>query len=989
MLLKLIPALSEPTIHFSLSFVDLPFNLPTPPAWITQLAQLMHEDLETPTTLHSLDRSAGVTSLLEEVELDVALGEVRCRFIDGKVERWGFWEGITRTGAFKEIDGNQYGKKLSDALEKIVKDVHESTLEDERVLRERAWEKQKVERARSASSVTATSVAKSNSVSSKPSRHKKSRSFFMQIVSAVGSIINLSTPSSPSSNSTSFFSSRPSSSQPWSTPASPSPTPGPSGTSPRARALRRTARSSLVDTYRLFVLTELVHRFAGPTISIDTLEAGSPVEAECKEYRRQDPTNFCIWILHSMRRRMLERMDQILEEAEAELGSELSALDAVSNPDLHHDSGLETTTMIVPVSFSDDEEEPAKPPLSATNEDSDSDDGSSVHTPSTTSHFQCYPGIPPTRTSSRSSHVSSHSSNSDEHELRSTSPTPPVPPKDLEPLPRVPSFTTQRRPTIRLLVSQPVQPVPPVQRLSAPALEEYRYLMDSRKRLAQLLLFAASQSRVANEETRSRLDILAVRSRRRAWSNRALSMEAKSRTGLGGSAAYGLATPFRSSALARYMWTAEDLACESTSADSSPTSSLSRCSRAGFPSYRPRLRPKIRHDVEAILGIEAHGESLVDDEEGQCEGDLADALPLVERDVDMYAEIKGAMHEKRVTTRKVSMSSRAPASDKSRSVIGRLFPVSEEREVEVQDHYPNDDQVFEFALHGRTTYKKDQGHTFMGCDEVRVENDDEEEIMYAFNGDDDEDHQEFDIELGFGEFGDREVPHDVDTDMVGVEVAQRPKISPKVRSTSRMGAFLQRAKGMQSSFQSNHRQLTKDSLLCQSVPVSVVVPSSPAPSTTAPQLQTQSQVRFKRTNPPSPAHANEKAIKIARTSSVAIYQNIEVDMLDIQVYDPDSTDYGQYKNDHHHMIPEDGANGRSAVSLKPRSQPSAAGQDEFTLSMDVQKRSSRRREGSRQFDYPTRPLGRHEFDEPRRPKLDTIFCPPTRSAVSAKPLVPC
>ncbi|KAH9474675.1 hypothetical protein JR316_0013139 [Psilocybe cubensis] len=986
MLLKLIPALSEPTIHFSLSFSDLPYNLPTPAAWTSQLAQLMHEDLETPTTLHSLDRSAGVTSLLEEVELDVALGEVRCRFIDGKVERWGFWEGISRAGAFRHIDGEQYGKRLSDALEKIVKDVHESTLEDERVLRERAWEKQKVERNRSFSSVTAASVAKVSSGSSKPTKHKKSRSFFMQIVSAVGSIINLSSPASPSSNATSFFSSRPSTSQAWPTPTSPPSTTAPTGTSPRARALRRSARSSLVDTYRLYVLTELVRRIAGPTISIDTLEADSSQEDDSQEYRRQDPTNFCVWILHSMRRRMLERMDQILEEAEAELASDLSTLDAAPNSDVQEDTGLETTTMIVPVSFSDDEDEPTKPPpLSATPDDSDSDDGSSVHTPSTTSHFQCYPGIPSTRTSSRSSNVSSHSSHSDEHELLSASPTPPVPPKDLpEAQPSVQPSTSRQRPTIRLLVSQPAQPVPPVQRLSTAALEEYRYLMDSRKRLAQLLLFAASQSRVANEEARSRLDVLAVRSRRRAWSNRALSMEAKSRTGLGGSAAYGLATPFRSSALARYMWTAEDLACGSGSADSSPASSLSRCSGLGFPPYRPRLRPKIRHDVEAVLGIEMHGDSLVDDEEGGPfeEESLADAHPAAaERDIDMYAGIKGAMHEKRVTTRKVSISTRAPAPEKSRSVIGRLFPVTEEREVEVQDHYPNDDQVYEFALHGRTTYKKEQTHTFMGCDEVRVESEDEEEIMYAFNGDDDEDHHEFDVESGFSEFGDREVPHDVDSSMAGVEVVQRPK-AQKTRSTSRMGAFLQRAKGMQSSFQSNSRQLTKDSLLCQGVPASVVVPSSPAPLKKAFQLQTQSQARFKRTDPPVPAYANEKAIKIARTSSAAIYTNIEVDMLDIQVYDPDSTDYAQYKNEP--------LNGRPAISPKSRSQTSKASQDEFTLSMDVQKRSSRkRREGSRQFDYPTKPLGRHEFDEPRRPKLDAIFTPSARSGASSKPKLSC
>lgn len=184
MLLKLIPALSEPTIHFSLSFADLPDNLPTPPAWTAQLAQLMHEDLETPTTLHSLDRSAGVTSLLEEVELDLAIGEVRCRFIDGNIERWGFWDGMASNSLLNWDGSDQYGKRLTAALERIIKDVNESTLEDERVVREREWAKKRAERTRSVSSVTAVSITKPG----KASRHKKSRSFFMSIVSAVGCV---------------------------------------------------------------------------------------------------------------------------------------------------------------------------------------------------------------------------------------------------------------------------------------------------------------------------------------------------------------------------------------------------------------------------------------------------------------------------------------------------------------------------------------------------------------------------------------------------------------------------------------------------------------------------------------------------------------------------------------------------------------------------------------------------------------------------------
>jgi len=195
MLLKLIPAHTEPTIHFSLSFADLPPGLPTPAAWTAQLAQLMLEDLEVPATLHSLDRAVGMTSLLEEVELDIALGEIRCRFIDGKVESWGFWDGITSAGV-GQTGGNQYGKKLISALESIVKDVNESTLEDDRAARDRECEKEQVGRRNSSMSVsTTTSAGKTSVPISKVSRHKKQRSFFMQIVSCVGYVFRLCFPS--------------------------------------------------------------------------------------------------------------------------------------------------------------------------------------------------------------------------------------------------------------------------------------------------------------------------------------------------------------------------------------------------------------------------------------------------------------------------------------------------------------------------------------------------------------------------------------------------------------------------------------------------------------------------------------------------------------------------------------------------------------------------------------------------------------------------
>lgn len=169
MLLKLIPTKNEPTIHFALSFADLPSQLPAPTSWTAQLSHLMHEDLEVPATLHSLDRATGISCLLEEVALDVEANEVRCLFVDGSMERINFG-----------LRGDKNEQALIDAITSIINDVRESTMEDQHVTRQREWEK---ERVRSASIMTAPVPP------IKPGRqgkHKKQRSLFMHIVSSIG-----------------------------------------------------------------------------------------------------------------------------------------------------------------------------------------------------------------------------------------------------------------------------------------------------------------------------------------------------------------------------------------------------------------------------------------------------------------------------------------------------------------------------------------------------------------------------------------------------------------------------------------------------------------------------------------------------------------------------------------------------------------------------------------------------------------------------------
>lgn len=180
MLLKLIPRRQEPTIHFSISFAELPGSLPFPASWTVQMSHLIREDLEVPATLHSLDRAAGIPSLLEEVSLDLELREVRCRFIDGSVEQFAF-----------DHNGETLAGRFTDALENIVTVVAESTREDERAALEqkRVREKQRT-RSMSVAVVPAAPVKPDSKVVVK---HKKHRSLFMQFVSCVGCVCHKST----------------------------------------------------------------------------------------------------------------------------------------------------------------------------------------------------------------------------------------------------------------------------------------------------------------------------------------------------------------------------------------------------------------------------------------------------------------------------------------------------------------------------------------------------------------------------------------------------------------------------------------------------------------------------------------------------------------------------------------------------------------------------------------------------------------------------
>ncbi|KAF8810305.1 hypothetical protein BYT27DRAFT_7253893 [Phlegmacium glaucopus] len=566
MLLKLIPLPSQPTIHFSLTLPTFPPYLDPPQSYSAQINHLLVEDLEVPNTLHSLDKSVGLMSLLEEVVFEIKDGtgggggggggdqsidekavQVTCRFVDGALEDW-VLSGLSSEGA-----------GLISALECIIRNVQESTQEDDRE-RERLVQSQlqaNNNRSRALNrlpmSPGPSPLAFTNANGGK-SRHKKQRSLFMQIVS---SIVNLTSTSSPPSSHLPTFvdPSHPESfisPPPSPTFNTPAPTPPSSN---RARFLRRTARSNLVNTYRRHVLPELTRRF--------------PKEG-----------GFGVWILHSMRRRALDRMEDLIQEAarlqqqqhqqqqilelrqrhehdEREQGQQYRYQQERARSPIRVDeqpfgprfsmeeAGFSATTMTVPLSFSDEggSIENENQPTTVTNgngEEVEDDletvtDGSSVHTPSSTSHI----GIGFMGGSSSDSPPDSPTS-SPSSTLTSTTQPPPLPPKSPP--------------------SNPQPPLPPHFHF------EYTQLSRLRERLHSLILFADSQLRIADDEKRNREEILLIRGRRRAWLNGELGVRkgvwemsdgAATGTDNGvGQMQWGFAAPFKSSPLARYSWSA-------------------------------------------------------------------------------------------------------------------------------------------------------------------------------------------------------------------------------------------------------------------------------------------------------------------------------------------------------------------------------------------------------------------------------------------------
>jgi hypothetical protein len=270
---------------------------------------------------------------------------------------------------------------------------------------------------------------------------------------------------------------------------------------------------------------------------------------------------------------------------------------------------------------------------------------------------------------------------------------------------------------------------------------------------------------------------------------------------------YGFSMPFRSSPLARFSWTAEDLEKEFEREPEIASSSNVVSAVAGYPSF---LRPS--NFAQGEIGT--LGDIHVEDEQ------VDDSHPLVDGEFELYEEYpgpspldlrgrRGRRHSRRRDLLEMAVDSGS---------MHRLFPVSEELEGEGEEAV---ELEFRVALGGgiaaygpiRGRRMERTGRTFMGCDEIAVD-DDEDEEKFGHSQEtliDDDldadlvDPRELDIELGFGfDFhqkdggrgflGDEDLfdqdeddGDDEDEDEFKFDLSsqlERPKIRPRVRTSS-------------------------------------------------------------------------------------------------------------------------------------------------------------------------------------------------------------
>ncbi|KAH9026610.1 hypothetical protein EDB85DRAFT_165585 [Lactarius pseudohatsudake] len=298
MRLRLISHPPAPMMLFTISFVPTDLH-PLPLNWDSQLAVLSTADLELPRSVYALDSSAWLTEILEEVTFDVVSLTVSVVFTDGHTEDWPLMD-----------------RACIDALEDVLNNLRSAIQRPKSTL------------------PPAPLPSPIAPIFKKPAKHKKQRSLLMQLVQSL--IPNSSPPQLPMVAP-----------PPPLSPSQPSADGALDNSWVVTKELRQCARSSLLDTYRRFVVQELKSRLPS--------------------------AGYTAWIAQSTLRRTEEHMASLTDSPSSTISLPLPEL-----------SSFDCQTAIVPEDlFAYDDDPDAASETVATESD-----GSSVHTPDSTCAFR-------------------------------------------------------------------------------------------------------------------------------------------------------------------------------------------------------------------------------------------------------------------------------------------------------------------------------------------------------------------------------------------------------------------------------------------------------------------------------------------------------------------------------------------------------------------------------------------------------------------------
>ncbi|TFK52943.1 hypothetical protein OE88DRAFT_1643673 [Heliocybe sulcata] len=234
--------------------IIVPWNAFCAVSIILILQRLATSELELPGSIHALDKSAWVVCVLQEVTFDLCAETITCVFVDGQREEWPIVGGTAN--------------RCVKALESVLNDVNSSAKENEKERSAGVEENQHHSRQSSTNTIKPTDG---------PVKHKKQRSLLMSLVASL-------VPHSAHHHAPSRDPPAP----PAVVQAPPQLPLLPSQIPLSGKQLRRRARSTLTDTYRLFVLPELLSRLS--------------------------PGGYYTWIMQSMIGRAQRRMRELAEE---------------------------------------------------------------------------------------------------------------------------------------------------------------------------------------------------------------------------------------------------------------------------------------------------------------------------------------------------------------------------------------------------------------------------------------------------------------------------------------------------------------------------------------------------------------------------------------------------------------------------------------------------------------------------------------------------